>query len=454
MLKKLSALSIVFSVFLLYGCAARPTMGGSVDYNVRSYEELSQSPAKKTVNYYCNFDRIARQDFNALGDYCSKANNQDYVSYFVPFDIQSTTGFDSYLIHNVSEINSNNKNYKYYQIYSNNNLTRLSQFDFDIAPPTSFAIMLDNNSYAIAITKRDLLARTTVYPGLYIHSLAPDNGTTGDQIGDYTVTFSIPPYSYKIKYNDSTIGRMLGLPDYTNLTGALDAKRKADLKAYNDALNSYWKSPEKYKYSPAKITAIDYAIPQLGVNKFKNPSMPSDLILRVQSPQNEEKLANQYLPFYELRSIDIIQVSGSTESVLKTFTGDDIAKVLISFDDNPALIYKGNVSDARLVIRYNHEVVRPQMLGLQKYYSELLGIGYIYSDIAPKIETNLAIERYYPLEKLPTDCIDVKKLTDTLNNKGVKKESIDRLVSRLSKERMRSCTMDQKSIGDILPALY
>ncbi|MDR0454636.1 MAG: hypothetical protein LBH05_07490 [Deferribacteraceae bacterium] len=435
----------IISSLLLSGCAA-PVISGSVNVNVRNFDDFSQEKKKKSVNYFCSFDKIVTRNFNAFGDYCLKADNHDYVSYFMTFDIQSTTGFASYLMQSVSEIKSNNTNYKYYQIYSNNNLNKLSHFDFDTALPTSFAVTLDSASYAVVITKKDLLARVTVYPGLFIRSLKPDNNSAGDLIKDYSVTFSIPPYSFKVYYDDSVIGRLLGLPDYSELTGVLTAERKAELKAYNDALNEYWKSPEKFKYNPDKITVVDYAIPHLGAEKFKNHAIPADLPLRTGPLTGEEKFINAYLPYYELRSLDIVELSGSGENILKTFTIYDISNVMISLDDSAALVYKGKTGDGQIIVRYNHEAVKPQISGLQKNYSERMGIGYIYSDIASTIETNLNIEKFYPLEKLPINCID--------NNKWNKKESLDKLLPRLSKEKARNCTIAQKSIGSALPDLY
>ena len=441
-------------IVVLVGCASKPSVGGSVNFDTRNFNDFSREKTTKTVNYYCNFERIATQDFSKSGDYCLKADNHDYVSYFIPFDIQSTTEFKSHLTRTVSEAKRTGKSYKYYQIYSGNNLNRLLTFDFDISPPTSFAIIVDNDSYFIALTKKDLLARYIIYPGLNIRSLQPVNETESDRVDGYTVTFSIPPYSFKAQYEDSVIGRLLGLPNYYQLTGVLDGNRKLDLSKYNESLADYWSFPNKYKYSHDMISIVDYAIPRLGAEKFKNSTLPSDLDLRPEPLIDQEGYINDYLPYYRLRSIEIVQLSDNIENVLKTFSGDDIAEALISLNDYSALVYKGSSTEGRVVIRYNHEAEKPNSLGISNYYSESLGVGYIYSDIASLIETNLNIEKFYTLEKLPVNCMDIKKITETMNKRGVQRDKIDYFVSRLSKEKYNNCTAVQKSINDILPDFY
>lgn len=451
-MRKLLLLFLSLLIAGAYGCAVHNT-GGSVNYDVRDYQALMKAGDIKKVDYYCNFEKIAGGDMEAYGDYCLKADNEDYVSRYVSFDVQSTNVYRNHLVQMVAMVSMEKGGawqLKYYQIFSLDDYDKLMVYDIEPAQPTSFTL-LDDDGFQIIISKADLLARRKIYPELTVHSLKSDV-TPPASINDFNIKYQIAPYIYNIKYSDPLRGRLLGLPDYQVFAGKYDSVKEIQINRYAEELDKYWKNPTAYKYDPAKATVVDFAIPQLGREKFSSDNVPTDIRPRPVSPYVYEGLLNDYLPSYVLDRVEIVYIdTAGVEKVAKTFTNDDIMNVLVSYEDHSALVYGDTPVDGWVAIRFIHKAQPPAVSGLKPVTAEQLGIGYIYSDIGTEIHTSLYVERFYQINKLPRACVNDKEFISSMIDAGYAEEDALNVLSGMDPAPFTKCTPAQTSIGEMLP---
>lgn len=401
-MKCVRGIALFMAVTVFSGCGL--AYKGGVNSKTYNYALLSQHEDRKVVDYVCNYEKIAAQDFSRFGDYCPKAPNQDYVSYFIPPDVQSTVGFRVFTAQSVANIanGQNSGRLVYFNIYSESG--NAEDFSFKLTPPTSFAMEFKDYRY-IAITKRDLLARQTVYPELTVRSFAVDTGKAGTLLSDYSVTYQIGSYIFKVPYTDNQTGRYLGLPTFEEYQGSLSGQRKISLEAYSVAISSFWENPMGHRYSADYLTGMDYAIPAVGRSKVKR-GVNTDAGVKIAPPAENEGLLSDYLPSYKLKEINIVYTGADgAESVVHTYSEDEIYSLLINPDADAALVYRALVIPDELSLNFVYEANEPLLTGLTRTQLDTLGLGYIYSDIAYTLVVNLAIENYYKLENFPVACL-------------------------------------------------
>ena len=437
-------LTVAALLMLFAGCAQ--TSG------IRDYDSLMAANETKRVDYYCDFEKIAGGTYGKFGDYCQFAPNQDYVSYFVSFDIQATDIYRPFLIQTVNMISSDAVpgQLRYYQMFSDNEFLKLTKFDMNNAPVTSFALK-NGGRYHEVISKSDLLARTKIYPELSILSMKAEGQSEPVTIGDYTVRYRVAPYVFDMRYSDSETARILGLPEYSALAGRLSGVQKLQLNNYESGLDKFWLSPDKYKYTPGHISIMDYAIPRIMLSK---PDMPSELTLRVTPPPDGEGLLNDCLPPYSLTAIQYVHVAGfGSERILQSFNQDEISKTIISYEDD-ALVYSTDVNHDSLGIRFIYKANAPRARNMPKRTSDDLGLSYIYSSIAATIETQINVLRFYEIEKMPRSCVDETAFIAAFVSRGRSENEARALLGRMNQTAKGSCTAVQESIAELLVNLY
>jgi hypothetical protein len=430
------------ALFIMSGCMAPAPTG------VRDYDSLMAANQVKRIDYYCNFEKIAIGDFQQHGDYCQMADNQDYVSYFTSFDVQSTNLYRPYLIQTVNMIASENVpgQLRYYQIFSGDDFLKLTRYEVEHKQPTSFALK-DKDSYHIVISKPDLLMRTKIYPEYSVLSLRYEGQEEPKNVGEYIVRYRIAPYTFDKPYGDIQSSRILGLPDRTAVAGRLNSVQRLQLNSYSTLIERYWSYNRQYQYSTDYITALDYALPQLLLAK---QGFQSELSFPVPPPLPEEGLLNDYLPAYELQEVQIVYADGfGSERVLQSYNKDDIAKVIISYE-NEALTYSTLVNHDSFGIRFIYKPMLPRVKDIDPALADELGISYIYSTLGATIETQLNVLRFYELEKLPRACVDERAMIEGFIAKGRTEADARALLARMSSEQVKTCTADQISIGEQL----
>lgn len=437
MIKRYGFTAIVtFLVFILAGCGGKTVK--------TDFDSFLGRGAEKTVSYNCDYAKVAKGEFTKMWDYCEAPDNQDYVSYFIPPDIQSSSGYSAFLAANVFSLSrrGEDSSYKYYQVFAGNDLARLQKLDMKQVQPESFAVENDGKVF-IAINKRDLLARVYIAPSYSLISFAPSKAQP-DQLRDYSVSYQIMPYLFTIPYEDSMMGRYMGLPDYSVFGGSLSIAQKSDLNKYNVVLTDYWKKPGGFTSSAKVLSAEDFVFPQYsGARLLKSTEAGSPVPVKFALPPDGGGYLNDYLPPYQLTRIDIIDSNGK---ILKRFDSDDIYRTLISVNDWESLIYADNKTEDGVIIRYTHEAIEPRNVNFNKALSKRLGIDYVYSDIAPVINTDMKINNFFPIKDLPAVCIDKNALSAFLTQRTGQAEDAGKYLNLLNQAQSSRCTANERSM--------
>jgi hypothetical protein len=425
------------------GCMALPAEG------IRDYPSLMEADQTKRVDYFCNFDRLVNGDFTQMGDYCQMADNEDYVSYFVSFDVQSTSIYKPYLVQLVNMMATENVpgQLRYFQLFSGDDYLKLTRYEVENKQPTSFALK-NGESYHVVLSKADLLMRTRIYPEYSVLSLRYEGAAEPTDIGEYTARYRVAPYVFDLPYSDSASARILGLPDYESVAGRLGAVQRLQLNNYNTYLERFWQYTSQNQYNPEYITPIDYAMPQLMMRKL---DMTSELTLRVAPPEIDEGLMNDYLPPYDLQEIQVVYSDGfGSERILQVFTRDDIAKVLIDYEDDAALVYTTLVNHDSLGLRFLYTAQEPRAAVIDPVLADTIGLSYIYSTLAASIEVQMNVLRFYELESLPVGCVDRPAFVAKFEEKGRTAAEANATLARMSQVPVKNCTAAQVSIGELL----
>jgi hypothetical protein len=441
---------IVFVILLALSACAVKYSSGSVNSNVRNYNALENSAQVKRVVFNCDFDKVARQEFNQLGDYCRKTTNVDYVSYFIPPDIQSTTGYREHIIQNIKIRTHGNMIYKHYLPLFGNDEARFLSRDMDLQPPTSFAVQ-SGNAYTIVLTKKDILGRVYIAPTLSIRSFKPRAGITANKITDYDISYQIPPYLYTVQYALNHTSELLGAPDKSKYIQPLTLEQKEELAVYNDTLRKYF---EKYEELQDKksITPADIVFPILGKEK-QNKGLPSPINVPL-SPAYNGKYLSDFLPPYQIEKIEIfLEDSSRSVNLQKRFSKEDIYKVIDDENRQAALFYKGNLA-GRPLLRYTYTAIPPAADdGLLWAEIESLGLGYIYSDIAKTIIVDMYIDKLYNISELSKLCVNEGAFSEKLLNNGHTQETVFRYLSYLRSDAVPGCSQNQLEIVEHLPTI-
>jgi hypothetical protein len=419
--------------------------GGSVNPMVGDYSSMEAAKDTKTVTFRCDYDKVARGDFKKHGDYCGYAKNSDYVSYFIPPDAQSTNAFQYFIAHNAKFFSSDGLNspYKYYQFFSGMNIDMLKNGEFDDTPPTGFAIVHDGD-FVLGFTRKELLARLYISPSLVINAFKPmERQKETLSLNDYEATYQITPYKFTLAMALPHLGRLLGLPDAAAFPGALSQQQQQSLKLYDGLLNGSLAKRDMNRYASIRFS---YLHPYLA----KDSSPAAQNIVQTAFPPEGEGFINEYLPSYKLDKIEIFvfDKNGALMPV-KTFKTDDIMRVIISPEEFPALLYRHRLEKA--VVRYTHTAIPPK----REWISELdiLGAGFIFSDMAENIQTDLHIERFYNISGLSKICINETRYVKRLAERGYNQEDIKVFQSYLKDTRDMTCTPNQLEIIEHLPEI-
>jgi hypothetical protein len=362
------------------------------------YDALLARDAVKRVDFSCDYDKIAQGQFARFGDYCRTAGTSDYVSYYVPADIQATKGFTGYLAQTAAGIRNSNHpgSLKYFQEYAGS-YEVLLQYQLKNSLPTSFVALYDDNLF-VSLSAADLLLRQTIYPSLNINTFEGN-----------TLTYRIGPKGFEVPFRDVETGRLMGLPDY----GGLNAD------AYTAELNKYRASMGAYpEYSADRLNPLDYAIPQAGAEKAR--AGQGGAAGKVTPPQSGEDLLHNYLPSYVLERVDIVLITpAGTEKVAVSYSSDDILRVLVSTEENPALFYSGKIAEGdRLALRFSHLAQKPAADGLKEQKAKSLGIDQIYGEMQKRVDTWLYVDKFFDLKKLNAACGSPDKL-ESLKEYGI-----------------------------------
>jgi hypothetical protein len=434
----------------LSACAAKYS-SGSVNPDVRNYNALENNAQVKRIVFNCDFDKVARQEFHQFGDYCKKSANLDYVSYFVPPDIQSTVGYREHIIQNIKVRTKNNMIYKHYLPLFGNDEDRFWARDMDLHPPTSFAVR-NSDTYVIVLTKKDILGRVYIAPTLSVRSFKPRAGVLANNITDYNISYQIPPYLYTVPYALDHTSELLGAPDKSNYLKLLTPEQKEDLAAYDDTLRKYFETNGELQ-DRNSVTFADIVFPILGKEKY-NKGLPSPINVPL-SPAYNGKYLSDFLPPYQLEKIEIfLEDSSGSVNLQKRFSKDDIYKVIEAKDEQAALFYKGGLA-GKPILRYTYTAIPPAMDDGRLWTEfEALGLGYIYSDIAKTIIADMHIDKLYDIADLSRLCVNEKNFSEKLLSGGYTQETVRRYLSRLRSDAVPGCSRNQLEIVERLPMIF
>jgi hypothetical protein len=417
---------------------------GSVNPAVLDYQSMERAKDVKTVSFRCDYDKVARADFKKYGDYCGYAKNSDYVSYFVPPDSQSTNTFRSFIAHNAKLFLNDgiNSPYKYYLYFSGMDLEKLKKGEVYDAPPTGFAVSYEND-FILGFTRKELLARLFIAPTLIINSFETKGGAAARAttrgavaLSDYETTYQIPPYKFTLQMSAPDMGRFLGLPDPKNFQGYLSARQTETLNTYNGLLKGTLEKRDMNRYA-AELPAYRY--PYLGGNTA---------LIKTARPLPGESFLNEYLPAYRLYQIEIFLFDKNGKPrPAKLFRFEDILRVIVSAEDFPALLYRHK--QEKVMVRYVHIALPPKNDG---GLPDTMGTGFIYSDMARRIHTELYIERFYDISDLSAMCVNEEQYQKRLARRGYNQEDI-KVFRTYLKNTKDACTLNQTEITEHLPEI-
>lgn len=418
-----------------------------------NYEKLLENPEVKRITYSCIFDNkkyayptcnfVERCDGKST---CFKVGDLDYVSFFVSYNFQSSKLIASDYIMNLArsyekdnqviqkEYISELFNPEKRTFYDEDKKNLLFQkMVFANMEPSSFVTKTDDD-ISIFLSKKDIFLRSVIYPSLKVNDIVYDKSQPLEYLTETSISYSVYPQTIEIGYVTEWIAQFLGVPSIEKYETQLDK-----VLTYFNELS---KNKDKIEdHSTTKLLDSEKARPFVFENKIaqavknnkdKNIVMP--LI-----PEDYNHYLNEFLPRYTLEKIEIVSKTAANEKVLKTYSKNNIAELLISNEEIAGFAYRvDNPKDNTLIIRYTHKADAPRYPNPGYLKLRNSGLHSIYNKLRNIIVTDIEISSPYDITSIPYDCIVKAQVEDILSKQGVSKTEIDSYIS-LFKDKTTKC---------------
>lgn len=443
---------------------------GKVNASVNSYDRLKSAGQTKRVEVTCDFTKIMAGRYAKRYDYCTQPTNDDYVSYFVPFDVQGSYDFYHFLVNsaNYHRKNSDIRSLSNLNVFAGGDISRGENYEYSLMHPKSFAIT-NQGMLLVFLDYQDVVPRNIIPPTFKLNGLRePASGKKYTVLSNWQVRFSVVPYDFSTPYNSINKATILGVPDYPKVKAlAKDKLTVKILDAYSDVFTRYYSTfgtKGQYYYDQYNITEFDYVYPHVANKKvlrrvgnlnetYDDVAQSLGLLPGYSEPgRKRQQVAtlDEYLPAYKLLNIQI--VDKKDETVLHTFDRKQIDKLLASKTPSAGLIYSGEgLANKSVAIRYNYQAkIYPEEVN--SLLREPLGIKYILSDIAYHETIDINIANPVSIYSLPASCFAAMDVNnDTLIKYGFNSKGLNEFVGSLP--RTRSCSLVERSVVGVMSSM-
>lgn len=428
------------AALLICGCSVFGSkISGSVDENVRNYDDLEKIKPLKHVVFECDFNKAAR---GLSGEFfCSGNENADYVSYFTSIAYQALPGTSSDYLMNLFrqlELDGRSLEKSALAAYSSKGADGFKTMDFDKTEPVTFAVE-GVKKVGIFVSRRDVFLRNHIYPSLKLLSLeAPGEAEGKDALSEYRLKYAVYPHALSSFYSTDWISAFLGVPKFTDMEYSFESGGKEKILGYFSAMEKYKKTGRDYSLSSGSVTAAELARPFVFSGKIFSAYIGSKDPLKPFLPGEGEGFINEYLPSFSLEKVEIVRKSHSDkELVLKSWLREDIAGLMSNPDETAGFFFLADkIPSGALSIRFVHKAEKPRYDDEGVMRSEVSGLAFIYSSIGETIVTDLDIAEYFSIEELPVKCIEEADIGGLLEGAGFggyeKARTLDMFTDALS----------------------
>ncbi len=440
---------------------------GRVNASVNSFERLKNAGQTKNVEVTCDFTKIMAGRYANRYDYCTKPANDDYISYFVPFDVQGSYDFYHLLVNSAyyHKKNADIRSLSNLNIYADNDISKGERYQYRLLHPKSF-VVTNQNKMLVFLDYQDIVPRSIIPPTFKLTGLRePSSGRKYTILSNWQIRFSITPYDLSTPYNSINKAIILGAPDYPKLKALVKDKLTTKVAdAYGDIFKRYYSTfgtDKQYYYDLENITEFDYVYPHIANKKIlervenikatHNDTAESlGLLPGYPTPGRKREQVgtlDSYLPAYKLMSIQIVDKKSVT--VLHSFDREQIDQLLASKTKTAGLLYSGeNVTDKDIAIRYNYQA-QPYPEEINSLLREPLGTKYILSDIGYYETVDINIANPVSIYSMPASCFAGMDTSDgEMAERGFSKKSVEAFVQSLP--RTRSCSLVERSVYSVI----
>lgn len=440
---------------------------GKVNQTVTTFEDLDKAEQTKNIFITCNVQAILKQGYKQQNDFCNKPKNDDYVSYVTSFDTQMTLDFDVYLNALATSLKKQGKlgDYEKLAELSNSSKDDLARLKWSPTPVSSFVINNGPNTLFF-ISKNDILPRLTIYPGYRILAVKEPLGQSYQDIANYQMDYYIPPYKFTTNYDDKDKVRLLGGIDYDKAKGIVaDTSTTRIFAQYTELFKNFNDNLSKgvlYPYNPNNITEFDYVYPITALDKvlkrYKNLSnyMGNDLDRKIgflpgfyDPDKNINGFITDFLPSYNLVSIELVIRDKDNEQKVFSISRADMQKLIRQDGANVGLMHViKNLSDKSIYVKFNYELgTTIAQKPLPSNIANLLGLPYVFSDIAKYENVYLQLGAIPTLQDFPRDCFNGANLGGAAQF-GISEDMMALFVQTLDPKQ--KCSQLQKDITSLI----
>lgn len=418
-----------------------------------NYEKLMENPEVKKITYSCVFDNkkyayptcsfVEKCDGKST---CFKVSDLDYVSFFVSFNFQSSELIASdYIMNLARSYEKDNQVIQREYISELFNPVKRSFYDedkknllfqklmFANTTPSSFATKTDND-ISIFLSRKDIFLRSVIYPSLKINDITYDKSQPLEYLTETSIQYSVYPQTIEVGYVNEWLAQFLGVPSIKKYENNLDEVLTYfnNLSKHKDKIEDH-STKQLLDSEKARPFVFESKIAQaVKDNKDKDAVMP--LV-----PVDYNHYLNEYLPHYTLDKIEIVAKNAKAEKVLKTYSKNNIAELLISNDEIAGFAYRvDDVKDTTLIIRYTHKAEAPRYSNPGYLKLRNSGLHSIYNKLRSTIITDIEITAPYEITAIPYDCIEKAQVKDILSKQGVSQNEINTYIS-LFKDKRTKC---------------
>lgn len=372
---------------------------------------------------------------------CTGLNADNYFSYFIPFNYQylpvmaydyainlfrylekSEANAEKVALNSAFSNNTNNSNVKTSTFASSLSLNKFVPYTFALEG-------LKKGSFHVFIPAKDVLLRNKIYPTLKILSLKkPENSAETNTISKYAVVYSVYPQAYEVRFDDDWVSYLLGVPLYK------DAKYNIEATAtYFDEVT---KGASSIDFNAGSaVTPAENARPFDFEAKLANPDAYGKNSLRPAINSKNDGLINEYLPYYELEKVEIIKQSANgNETTIQIYDKNAINALIANPDESAGFMFSAMKEDGdKVSVRFTHKVKSPRLLNMGVIRSTNTGLRDIFGTLSAVFVSDLNVNKFYDLKKLPSNCLvkaqeaglldgkksngyDIKSLKETLKD--------------------------------------
>lgn len=418
-----------------------------------NYDKLQENPEVKKIIYSCVFDnkKYAYPTCNFVEkcdgkSTCFKAGDLDYVSFFVSFNFQSSKLIATDYIMNLArsyekdgqviqkEYISGLFNPEKRSFYDEDKKNLLFQkMVFANMEPSSFVTKTDND-ISIFLSRKDIFLRSTIYPSLKINGLTYDKSKPLEYLTETSISYSVYPQTMEVGYVNEWLAQYLGVPSINKYENKLN-----QVLSY---FNSLSENKDKLEdHATLKLLDSEKARPFVFENKIAqaiDDNKDNETVIPL-IPADYNHYLNEFLPSYALEKIEIVSKSAKSEKVIKTYTKNNIAELLISNDEIAGFAYRvDDFTDGVLTIRYTHKAEAPRYSNPGYLKLRNSGLHKIYNKLRNTIITDIEITAPYEITAIPYDCIEKAKVEEILAKQGVSDSEIKTYIS-LFKDKKTQC---------------